>query len=166
MAVAKLSTSTRKDSHELSRKLAGMREDSSDKLPFYLEREARHCSPSLPHQTLSAVSACPDMLNHKQKVEGTSATESKFSNTYFRYKKPPTKETHVKTDPDLHVKSWCIIKIHRILKENVYWTNLTSVLENFRSPRNKAEKNLLCVPEENPNHRKPVSHGLQLLRKL
>lgn len=117
--------------NQLSRKLAGMREDSSDKLPFYLEREAKHCSPSLPHQTLSAVSACPGMLNHKQKVEGTSATDSKFTNT-FQIQKTPTKQTHIKTNPDLHVKSWCIIKIHRILKENVYWTNLTSVLENFK----------------------------------
>lgn len=32
VVAAKLSTSTQKDSHELSRKLAGMREDSSDKI--------------------------------------------------------------------------------------------------------------------------------------
>lgn len=50
----------------------------------------------------------------------------------FQIQKTPTKQTHIKTNPDLHVKSWCIIKIHRILKENVYWTNLTSVLENFK----------------------------------
>lgn len=76
----------------------------------------------------------------------------------FGYKKNPTKQTHIKPNSDLHVKSWCVVKIHRLLKENVYWTNLTSVLENFKS--------LSCVPERNPNHRKPVSHGLQLLRKL
>lgn len=76
MVVAKLSVSPQKDLHELSRKLAGMREDSTDKLPFYLDREARHCSPSLPHQALSVVSAHPDMLNHEEKAEGTSAKES------------------------------------------------------------------------------------------
>lgn len=132
--------------------------------PTWKGRQGTAVPPS--HTRLSAVSACLDMLNYKQKIVGTSATDSLIFPTRFRRKKTPTKQTHIKTNLDLHVKSWCIIKIRRLLKENVYSTNLTSVLENFKSPRNRAEKSLSCVPEKNPNHRKPVSHGLQLLRKL
>lgn len=105
VVIGKLSTSTQEDSHKLSRKFAGMREDSTDKLPFCLDREARHCSPSLPHHILSAVSAHPDMLDHEEKAEGTLATESLSFPTHVSDTKKPTKQTHIKPNPDLHVKS-------------------------------------------------------------
>lgn len=77
-----------------------MREDSSGKLPFYPEREARHHSPSLPHQILSAVSACPDMLNHKQKVEDSSATDRLLSfPTHVSDTKNPNKTNPHKNQP-------------------------------------------------------------------
>lgn len=97
VVVAKLSTSTQKDSNQLPRKLAGTREDWSDKLS-YLEREARHCSSSLPHQTV-----CSQCLPRHVKLQAENSGHFShrlfnFSNT-FQTQKNPNKTNPHKNQP-------------------------------------------------------------------
>lgn len=110
VVVAKLSTSTQKDSNQLPRKLAGTREDWSDKLPFYLERrQGTAVPPSLPHWTVCSQCLPRHVKLQAENIGHFSHRLFNFSNT-FQTQKTPTKQTHMKTNPDLHVKSWCIIK--------------------------------------------------------
>lgn len=143
-----------------------MREDSADSCPSTWT--GRQGTAVLPSPTSLCLQSNPNPDHVKPRGESSEHFSHGILSfpTHVSGTKKPTKQSHIKPNPDLHVKSWCVIKIHRLLKENVYWTNLTSVLENFKSPRNRAEKSLSCVPEKNPNHRKPVSHRLQILIKL
>lgn len=113
----------------------------------------------LPHhmQNFSHHQYPPVMWKHDEKgEEGTSSvTGYRFFNTHLVYKRI-----------DLHVKSWCIMKTCTLVKENLCWTNLISVFGNFKSPRNIAENSFMWILKKKKNHRKQVSHWLQLLRKL
>lgn len=96
VVVAKLSTSTQRNSKILYRKLARTKERFNRQVTLQLGegRKASHSFAPRP-RTSAAVNAHLGTLNHDEKEEGTSATGCKFSNTHLIYKKTP----------DLHVKS-------------------------------------------------------------
>lgn len=153
MVVAQLSTSTQKELHPRN-----MPERRRVPLTSYLATcRGRQVLAHFPHhmQNFSHYQYPPVMWNHDEKgEEGTSSvTGYKFFDTHLVYKKN-----------GLHVKSWCIMKTCTLVKENLYWTNLISIFGNFRSPRNIAENSFIWVLKK--NHRKQVSHWLQLLREF